>query len=89
MVKKMNGSNGRTATAHAEQQERLEVSAEQQTWSEVVKRIRKLRWIGMEREAEALQATLCRMRRPDSVLGEPVGSKNSIRRSSGGNQIGT
>ena len=48
-----------------------------------------LRWIGMEREAEALQATLCRMRRPDSVLGEPVGSKNSIRRRSGGNQIGT
>ena len=38
------------------QQEPSEVSAEQRTSSELVKRIRKLRWMGMQREAEALQA---------------------------------
>jgi hypothetical protein len=34
------------------------VSAEQQTSGDLVKRIRKLRWIGMGSEAEALQATI-------------------------------
>ena len=52
-----------------EQQEPPEVSAEERTSSELVKRIRKLRWMGMEREAEGLQATLCRRERStDSVL---------------------
>ena len=54
------------------QQEPSEVSAEQRTSSELVKRIRKLRWMGMEREAEAWQATLCRRERStDSVLAAP------------------
>ena len=56
-----------------EQEEPPEVSAEQRTSSELVKRIRKLRWMGMEREAEALQATLCRRERStDSVLAAPA-----------------
>ena len=55
-----------------EQQEPPEVSAEERTSSELVKRIRKLRWMGMEREAEALQATLCRREQStDSVLAAP------------------
>jgi hypothetical protein len=54
------------------QQVPSEVSAEQRTSSELVKRIRKLRWMGMEREAEALQAMLCRRERnTDSVLAAP------------------
>ena len=54
------------------QQEPSELSAEQRTSSELVKRIRKLRWMGMEREAEPLQATLCRRSRStDSVLAAP------------------
>jgi hypothetical protein len=57
---------------HVGQQEPPEDSAEQRASSELVKRIRKLRWMGMEREAEALQATLCRRARStDSVLAAP------------------
>ena len=50
----------------------------------LAKLICKLRWIGMEREAEALQATLCHMRRSDSVLVAPV-----ARRRDSDNQIRT
>jgi hypothetical protein len=56
---------------HVGRQEPPEPSAEQGTSSELVKRIRKLRWMGMEREAEALQATLCGAQSTDSVLAAP------------------
>jgi hypothetical protein len=36
----------------------LEITPEQQAAREVVKLIRKLRWIGLEREAEQLQTAL-------------------------------
>jgi hypothetical protein len=39
--------------------------------SELVKLIRKLRWIGMEREAERLQRELRRAPASDSVLASP------------------
>ena len=55
-------------TQHVGQQEPPEASAEQRTSSELVKWIRKLRWIRVEREAEALQAAVCRARRPARVL---------------------
>jgi hypothetical protein len=48
-----------------------EISAEQRASSELVKLIRKLRWIGMEREAERLQTVLCRIPAADSVLAAP------------------
>ena len=57
---------------HVGQQEPPEDSPEQRASSELVKRIRKLRWMGMEREAGALQATLCRRARSiDNVLAAP------------------
>ena len=57
---------------HVGQQEPPEDSPEQRASSELVKRIRKLRWMGMEREAEALQPTLCRRARSiDNVLAAP------------------
>ena len=48
-----------------------DISAEQRASSELVKLIRKLRWIGMEREAEQLQTVLCRIPAADSVLAAP------------------
>jgi hypothetical protein len=52
------------------QQEPSDVSAEQRTSNELVKLIRKLRWMGMEEEAERVQMELaqCDVRRADSVL---------------------
>ena len=41
--------------------ERPDVSAEQRTSSELAKLIRKLRWIGMEAEAEQMQFVLRRV----------------------------
>ena len=48
-----------------------DIWAEQRASSELVKLIRKLRWIGMEREAERLQTVLCRIPAADSVLAAP------------------
>jgi hypothetical protein len=48
-----------------------DVSGEQRTTGELVKRIRKLRWMGMEIEAKRLQVTLCRLQQTDSVLAAP------------------
>ena len=45
-----------------------DVSSEQRTSSDLVKMIRKLRWIGNEEEAERLQNSLCRIPRGDSLL---------------------
>ena len=53
---------------HVGQQEPREVSAEQRTSAELVKWIRKLRRIGVERGAEALQATLCFVRGSDGLV---------------------
>ena len=56
----------------ARQKQRPEVPSEQQAASDLVKRIRKLRWMGMEDEAERLQIELCRIQQADSVLAAPV-----------------
>lgn len=50
-----------------------EVSPGQKTASEFVKRIRKLRWIGLEEEADLLRAEMasCGMTRTDSVVAMP------------------
>lgn len=50
-----------------------DVLPEQRASRELVKRIRKLRWIGMEQEQEAqrLQTALCRGERAHSVLTGP------------------
>lgn len=45
-----------------------EVSTEQRLANELVTRIRKLRWIGMEEEARALERALHRGSVSDSVL---------------------
>jgi hypothetical protein len=48
-----------------------QVSADQLAANELIKRIRKLRWIGMDREAKALQGTLDHAASADSVLAVP------------------
>ena len=52
------------------QQKPSDVSAEQRTSNELVKLIRKLRWMGLEEEAERVQTELvhCGARPADSVL---------------------
>ena len=52
--------------------QRLELSPEERVTQELVKRIRKLRWIGMEEEAERLQAALSGRTSADSVLVLPM-----------------
>jgi hypothetical protein len=51
---------------------RPDVAHEQRAACDLVKRIRKLRWMGMEEEAERLQAELRRSKQSDSVLAAPV-----------------
>jgi hypothetical protein len=53
------------------QQERPDVSIEQRRSSELVKRIRKLRWMGMEEEAERVETALSGISPSDSVLAAP------------------
>ena len=48
-----------------------QVSSEQRAANELVKRIRKLRWMGMEGEAKRLQGTLTNAPRHDCILAEP------------------
>ena len=48
-----------------------DVSPRQQASEEFVKRIRKLRWIGMEEEAERLQIVLQRFPAENCILAEP------------------
>jgi hypothetical protein len=48
-----------------------DVSAEQRASNEMVKLIRKLRWMGMEVEAQRLQVRLDGAARADSVIAEP------------------
>lgn len=53
------------------QHELPDVSAEQRAANELVKMIRKLRWVGMEREAKRLQGVLAGSERADTVIAEP------------------
>lgn len=48
-----------------------DVSGEQKSARELVKRIRKLRWMGMEEEAQRLQIALRRIEDTDCVLAAP------------------
>jgi hypothetical protein len=48
-----------------------EVSASDQTSADLIKRIRKLRWIGLEQEAQRAQTALCRITPTGSVLTLP------------------
>jgi hypothetical protein len=51
--------------------QRPEFLSEEQTPSQLVKRIRKLRWMGMEDEAKRLQAALGRIEHEECVLAAP------------------
>jgi hypothetical protein len=53
------------------QQAPPDVSAEQRASNEMIKLIRKLRWMGMEREAQRLQVALNGSAYADSVIAEP------------------
>jgi len=48
-----------------------DVSADQRASNDMIKLIRKLRWMGMEGEAERLRSALAGMPRVDSVVAEP------------------
>ena len=48
-----------------------DVSADQRASNEMIKLIRKLRWVGMEGEAERLRSALAGMPRTNSVVTEP------------------
>jgi hypothetical protein len=52
-------------------QELPDVSAEQRASNEMIKLIRKLRWMGMEGEALRLQISLNGIAHADSVIAEP------------------
>jgi hypothetical protein len=56
------------------QQKLPDVSADQRISNDLVKRVRKLRWIGMDDEARRVEQKLCHLRPTDSVLAEPSGS---------------
>jgi hypothetical protein len=53
------------------QQELPDVSTEQRRTNETIKKIRKLRWMGLESEAEGLQITLRDVRQGDCVVAQP------------------
>jgi hypothetical protein len=55
---------------HASEQ-RPAISTDEQVSNDLVKQIRKLRWIGMDIEARLLENTLRRMKAADVVLGFP------------------
>jgi hypothetical protein len=48
-----------------------DLSAEQRLSSDLAKRIRKLRWLGMQQEAEQLQMTLRRVPHTECVIVVP------------------
>ncbi len=58
-------------TTFPEPQERPDVSSEQRASAELIKRIRKLHWIGMDEEAEQLRHSLRGVARMDVVVAEP------------------
>jgi len=57
--------------ALASQQALPDVSAEQRASNELIKLIRKLRWMGMEGEAQRLQVALNGAPTTDTVIAEP------------------
>jgi hypothetical protein len=59
---------GRSTIEASKNIERPELSSEESAARELANRIKKLRWMGMEKEAKSLQATLARMSRPENVL---------------------
>ena len=52
-------------------QRQTEISTERETASQLVKRIRKLHWMGMDDEAKRLQAALDRIDHAECVLAAP------------------
>ena len=58
-------------TLHEQRGRAPAFSAEEQVSSDLVNRIRKLRWMGMQQEAEELQMTLCRVPHSDCVIVVP------------------
>ena len=52
-------------------QEHPDVSAEERAASELIKRIRKLRWMGMDEEAQQMQVVLRRAEPGDTLLAGP------------------
>jgi hypothetical protein len=48
-----------------------DVSTEQRASNEVVKLVRKLRWMGMETEAKQIELAMCRLPAADTVLATP------------------
>ena len=62
--------------------ERPDVSAEQRTSSELAKLVRKLRWIGMEAEAEQMQFVLRRVDLAAILLAGPFDVSRAALRSS-------
>jgi hypothetical protein len=61
-------------TTSLDQEKRLDVAPEQRRTADLVKRIRKLRWIGMEREAKGAETQLALLRPlslVDSVFAGP------------------
>ena len=55
-------------TPSLDEDERLDVPPEQRRTVDLVKRIRKLRWIGMEQEAAKLQLILARFPPAERVI---------------------
>ena len=56
---------------HLATQERPDVSVEERTARDLVKRIRKLRWMGMDEEARQMQLVLRRIEPEDALLAGP------------------
>ena len=52
-------------------QELPDVSAEQRASSDMIKLIRKLRWMGMESEAKRLQGSIAGVPQADCLIEEP------------------
>ena len=57
----------------------METAIDQSVTNDLVKRIRKLRWMGMEEEAKRLQAELARRStgEGDSVIATPLAQQTS------------
>lgn len=56
---------------HLATRERPDVSVEERTANDLVKRIRKLRWMGMDEEAWQMQIVLRRIEPGDALLAGP------------------
>ena len=56
---------------YLQSQQHSEVSAEQRASNAIIKRIRKLRWIGMDEEARQIQRSLRSISSTDVVLAGP------------------